>query len=97
MKRVDVNDAGAIWVLANYYDRGDHGLQQDQAKAIELYARAGELGSSMAHFNLGACYHAGGDSKKEKFHYEAAAMAGMKWQGTTLDARRHSPEIWSEL
>jgi hypothetical protein len=76
MKRVDVNDAGAIWVLANYYDRGDHGLQQDQAKAIELYARAGELGSSMAHFNLGACYHAGGDSKKEKFHYEAAAMAG---------------------
>jgi TPR repeat protein len=76
MKRMDVNDAGAIYVLANYYDRGDHGLQQDHAKAIELYARAGELGYSHAHFHLGAIYNEGGALKKAKFHYEAAAMAG---------------------
>jgi TPR repeat protein len=71
-----VNDAGAIYVLGNCYHHGDHGLQQDQAKALELWKQAAELGSSMAHYNLGAYYYEGGDLKKAKFHYEAAAIAG---------------------
>jgi tetratricopeptide (TPR) repeat protein len=76
LKRVEVNDAGAIFVLGNCYHHGDHGLQQDQAKALELWKQAAELGSSMAHYNLGAYYYEGGDLKKAKFHYEATAIAG---------------------
>jgi TPR repeat protein len=76
MRRVDVNDAGAMYMLGNYYDYGTEGVQQDRGKAKELYARAAELGSSQAHFALARIYDAEGNSKKEKFHYEAAAMAG---------------------
>ena len=76
MKRVNVNDAGAIFILANSYHHGREGLQQDPARAIELYVRAAELGYRKAHYHLGNEYCQGGDSKKAKFHYEAAAMAG---------------------
>ena len=76
MKRVEVNDAGAIYSLGNHYYHGHLGLQQDWARAMELYARAADLGSSKAHFTLGNMYREGGGSKKSKFHYEAAAMAG---------------------
>ena len=43
---------------------------------MDLYVRAAEQGSSQAHFQLGTQYDAEGNSKKEKFHYEALAMAG---------------------
>ena len=76
MKRVEVNDAGAIYVLGNDYHHGKLGLQRDQAKAIELWKQAAALGSSKAHYRLGNSYREGGDSKKAQFHYEAAAMAG---------------------
>jgi TPR repeat protein len=76
MKRVEVNDAGAICLLANSYFHGRGGLQQDNTRAIGLYVRAAELGSSMAHTSLAGIYFEGGDLKKAKFHYEAAAMAG---------------------
>ena len=51
---------------------------QDHAKAIELYTRAAEFGSSILHQNLGDLYHNGGNMKKAKFYYEAAAMAGQE-------------------
>jgi TPR repeat protein len=76
MQRVEANDANAMFVLANRYYDGLGGLQQNQAKAIELWKRASELGSSLAHFQLAVHYSEGGDLKKEKLHYEAAAMAG---------------------
>jgi len=76
MKRVAVNDAGAMSALADYYYQGEHGLLQDRERAMELWKQAAALGSSHAHFHLGVYYHAEGDSKKSKFHYEAAAMAG---------------------
>ena len=76
MKRVEVNDAGSMMVLGSYHSHGQLGLQQDRVKAMELWTRAAVLGSSQAHFHLGLHFHAGGDSKKAKFHYEAAAMAG---------------------
>jgi TPR repeat protein len=76
MKRVAANDAGAIWMLGNCYHLGLRGGQQDQAKAMELYGRAAELGCSKAHNNLADIYHDGGALKKAKFHSEAAAMAG---------------------
>ena len=76
IKRVEVNDAGAMYVLGSYHSHGQLGLLQDRAKAIELMERAAELGSCQAQFQLGIIYHEGGDLKKAKFHYEAAAMAG---------------------
>jgi TPR repeat protein len=76
IKRVEVNDAGSMYILGNKYYLGQLGLQQDREKAMELWTRASVLGSSQAHFHLGAYYGEGGDSKKSKFHYEAAAMAG---------------------
>jgi TPR repeat protein len=90
MKRVEVNDAGAMSFMGSYYRRGGKGgFMQDQEKAKELLNRAAKLGSKEAHFRLGNIY-SGGDPKKEtgndyrregelkkaKFHYEAAAMAG---------------------
>jgi hypothetical protein len=82
-KRVEANDAGAIYALGNSYYHGLLGLQQDRTKAMELYARAAELGSSKAHHqqghvncNLDDPNNNGGDFKKAKLHFEAAAMAG---------------------
>jgi TPR repeat protein len=43
---------------------------------MELYARAADFGNSQAHHHLANIYHDGGNLKKAKFHYEAAAMAG---------------------
>ena len=76
MMRVEANDAGAICYLGGYYYYGTGGFPQDLAKAMELYARAAELGCSKAHNNLADVYRKGGDMKKAKFHLEAAAMAG---------------------
>ena len=76
MRRVDANDAASICVMAGSYYQGLHGLQQDEGRAIKLYAKAAELGCSKAHYNLGMLYHERGDLKKAKFHFEAAAMAG---------------------
>jgi TPR repeat protein len=75
MKRVEANDAGSIYQLANDYYHGDLGLLQDQERAMELWKQAADLGYSKAHYHLGI-HDAEGNSKKEKFHYEAAAMAG---------------------
>jgi TPR repeat protein len=75
MKRVEVNDAGAMSVLGSYYHCGRGGFQQDQEKAMKLWKQAAELGSSKAHFSLGMHYEEGGDWKLAKFHYEVAAMA----------------------
>jgi TPR repeat protein len=76
MKRVEANDAASIFVLAANYYQGRAGLQQDLTKAMELYAKSAELGCSMAHNQLGGIYDEGGNLKKAKFHWEAAAMAG---------------------
>ena len=76
MKRVEANDPTSICMLANSYHHGLNGFQQDQTKAMELYARAADLGFNKAHCLLGGIYHEGGDMKKAKFHLETAAMAG---------------------
>jgi TPR repeat protein len=76
MKRVEANDAGAMCSLGCYYSQGLNGLRQDWAKAMELWTQAAALGSSNAHYQLGALFDQGGDMKKAKFHFEAAAMAG---------------------
>jgi TPR repeat protein len=76
MKRAEANDPASIYLLACYYHMGLNGIQQDHTKAMELYAKAADLGCSMAHNNLGVIYYNEGKYKKSKFHSEAAAMAG---------------------
>jgi TPR repeat protein len=76
MKRVEVNDAGAIMFLASAHCHGKLGLLRDRERAMEFWKQAAELGSSKAHLELGIIYDAEGNSKNAKFHYEAAAMAG---------------------
>ena len=77
IKRVAANDAGAMNALGSYYFHGPMlGLSQDEEKAMELWKQAAKLGSSDAYHHMGVCYDDGGDLKKAKFHYEAAAMAG---------------------
>ena len=76
MKRVEVNDAEAMYMLAGHYYRGKGGLLQDRAKGKELFIMAAELGSSQAHYNLAVGQIEGGDMKKARFHWEAAAIAG---------------------
>jgi hypothetical protein len=44
MKRVEANDAASIYVLANHYEHGGLGLQQNYTKAKEFYARSADLG-----------------------------------------------------
>ena len=76
IRRVEANDAASMYVLGSHYYHGKLGLLRDQGKAIELWKQAAVLGSSKARFELGIIYREGGDSKKGKFHLEAAAMAG---------------------
>ena len=93
MKRVEANDAGAMMVLGNHYHNGQIGLQQDRGKALELWTQAAKLGSSDVHFHLGIINCEGGDSKKSKFHYEAAAMAGHEVARSNLGCRMHGGTV----
>jgi TPR repeat protein len=61
MRRVEANDHASICRLATHYHLGIAGLQQDLTKAIELYVRAADLGSSKAHCSLGDIYREGGN------------------------------------
>ena len=80
-KRIEVDDAHAIYNLGCCYSKGLHGLPQDRAKALELYHRAAELlGHAKSCFGVGnAYYHGNGverDEKKAKHYYELAAIGG---------------------
>ena len=80
-KRIDLNDPIAVSALGDFYSRGLYGLQQNQAKALELYHQAGALGCAEAYYNIGIIYENGRgvdlDKKKAKHYYELAAMSGV--------------------
>ena len=67
-------------MLGFFYRNGVHGLQVDQAKAVELFQRGCELGSASAHFHLAYSYHKGRgintDMKKAVHYYQIAALMG---------------------
>ena len=79
-KRVEFDDAEAIFTLGNYYRRGDYGFPQDYDKAFELFVRAGDLGCNKAFNNVGSAYESGRgvdiDTKKATNYYKVAAMGG---------------------
>ena len=79
-RRMQANDAIAIYNIGVYYRNGEYGYPQDYAKALEFYHRAGELGFAEAYHNIGNRYHNGDgvdvDKKKASHYYELAAMKG---------------------
>ena len=79
-KRLEVDDAVAIYNLGNYYDKGMYGYPQNHIKALELWHRAGELGFIRAYTNIGYAYNHGEgvevDEKKAVHYYELAAIRG---------------------
>jgi len=80
IKRVEANDAIALYNTGNYYRDGRNGFPQDHEKALELWHRAGELGHSKAYNSIGIAYSKGRgvevDLKKVHHYYELAAMKG---------------------
>jgi TPR repeat protein len=79
-KRVEANDAQAMFHLGNDYHYGTSGLRQDHAKALKLFHKSAKLGSPFAHNNLSSYYQGGGivekDRSKVTHHGQLAAMAG---------------------
>ena len=79
-KRMELNDAEAIYSLASFYSNGKYGLRPNQAKALELFHRAGELGNAAAYYSIGNAYHIGNgveiDEKMAMHYWELAAMRG---------------------
>jgi hypothetical protein len=79
-KRMESNDALAMFRLGTYYQFGKMGLRQDNAKALELYHKSAKLGHHPAHHNLSVCYQTGcigeKDTRKATYHGQLAAMAG---------------------
>ena len=77
---MDLNDTDAIYNMGCYYARGQLGLPQNQAKALELWHRAGEFGHATAYYSIGYAYTNGNgverDEKKAKHYFELAAMGG---------------------
>ena len=78
--RVKKKDPAAIHLLGQKYFYGSLGLQKDVRKAVELYAKAADLGSISALFSLGHSYLMGDGVQKDKSKgvrfLEKAAMQG---------------------
>ena len=74
------NDAEAWYLLASFYCSGRQGLPMDRNKALELWKRAAELGSTRAHWDLGVTYYYGKgvdkDHRKGMYHFKLGAMGG---------------------
>jgi len=79
-KRVELNDANAIYSVGIFYELGSYGLPQSHTKALKLYLRAAELGNSTAYYMIGLAYEYGKgvevDMKQAKRYYELAAKEG---------------------
>ena len=80
MKRVEMDDAKAIFNYGCYYYDGLCGLPQNYEKAFELWHRSGELGNVSAYYCIGYAYDrgvgVGHDMTKAKHYYELAAIGG---------------------
>ena len=84
LKRVELDDAEAIFTIGCNYRNGEDGFPQDDVKSFELFVRAGELGCAEACNNVGSAYHNGNgngngaerDKTKAKYYYELSAMRG---------------------
>ncbi|EJK65131.1 hypothetical protein THAOC_14052 [Thalassiosira oceanica] len=81
--RVKANDPLAIHHLGLCYRDGNHGLEKDMPRAVELFEQAAELGLKEAHLKLGYMFDetiaydgVDNDMSKAIEHYEFAAKQG---------------------
>jgi TPR repeat protein len=88
MKRVEANDANAIYALGTYYYHGQLGLSQDQKKSKELLMRAAELGSSHAHCLLANFTRKGEIQRRRSSTMRLQLWQEMMWQDSTLEPWR---------
>jgi len=79
-KLVEKKNPRAVYSLGCHYDKGDLGLPQSYAKALEFWHRAADLGCAAAYHNIGTYYDRGFgvmvDREKAKHNYELAAILG---------------------
>jgi len=79
-KRMEAKDSEAFYNLGVAYSNGVFDIPINHTKALELFHRAGELGSSMAYRSIGSAYYEGNgverNMKKAKHYWELAAMRG---------------------
>ena len=76
-KRIEANDAEAMYMLGAHLQQGSMGLKKDTEKAFELWHRAADLGLNSAHTSLGIIAYEGKDKKKSIHHLRLAAIGGM--------------------
>ena len=79
-KRMESDDAEAIYNTGCHYLEGFNGYPIDYTKALELWHRAADLEFAEAYNNIGALYNNGYgvevNEKKAVHYYELAAMMG---------------------
>ena len=79
-KRIELNDAEAMYNYGCYHNNGLHGLSRDFDKALEFWYRAAELGYAQANFSLGHAYDVGQgvekDGVKASYYCLVAALMG---------------------
>ena len=79
-KRMELNDAEAIYNIGCHYCNGHYGLPRDHAKALELWNQAAKLGHADAICNVANAYRTGRgverDEKKAEHYAELAAIEG---------------------
>ena len=79
-KRVNKGDAEASKTLGDKYCLGGLGMAKDVPRAIDLYTQAAELGSVVAHNDLGFAYYNGDGVQEDKpraiHHWQQGAMKG---------------------
>ena len=79
-KLMENGNAYAFNMLGLCFVRGSNGMPRDEAKANELFLKAGELGCADGYVNLGNAYYYGEgveiDKKKANHFYALAAMNG---------------------
>ena len=92
-RRMELNDATAIYNLGTFYNEGRFGLPHNYAKALELYHQAAELGHYGAYYNIGYLYAEGlgveRNEEKAMHYWELAAMGGI------IEAR-YSLGVWED-
>jgi len=88
-KRIELNDAYATYNMGGYHARGLYGLPRNMAKALELWHRAGELGSAEAYYNIGIAYEMGMGVVADK---KGETLLGVSWNGRERTCKTQS---WS--
>jgi len=103
-KRVELNDPKAMTCLGGRYKEGIGGLPQDNEKALELFHRAAELGSCIAHNFLHSLYFNGivvagkvvleQDEKMSQYHSKLAAIGGHEFSRYAVGCNESNNKQW---